>query len=238
MPGVNYVSSSLNRTKPAQADEEAYPRLPPGYVRRKSRGMFSYLKPPPPLLPEENNQLVENEEGQTQEEEPEIPQTRGKNDSQEGQRQQPTPRNSLPFVPPIIQPKGKLHSIDFGFSWAVPFTPARQEVEEPFGNSGKVHISRKDPFPASAHHLPWFMTWDNNSWPGKAESHLMKREEEPRHYHSIMSSPYRRVRKILGKNNISLLDLSLRPSQSRTHSPYKRQKDLNSKGQSAHVHRI
>ncbi|ALO69291.1 hypothetical protein CNG02515 [Cryptococcus deneoformans JEC21] len=215
MPGVNYVSSSLNRTKrkwSVQADEEAYPRIPSGYIRRKPRGMFAYLKPPPPLLGEENDQHVQQEEGQTQEEHLERPQASEKNDN------------------PIIQPKDKSQSIDFGFSWAVPFMPAQQKVEKPFGNNDKAHTSRKNSFLPGAHHLPWFMTWDNNTWPGKTGDHLMECEEEPQHYHSTISSPDRRVRKILAKNNVFQLDLSLRPSQSRTYSPYKRQRDLDSKG--------
>lgn len=160
-----------NRTKrkwSVQADEEAYPRIPSGYIRRKPRGMFAYLKPPPPLLGEENDQHVQQEEGQTQEEHLERPQASEKNDN------------------PIIQPKDKSQSIDFGFSWAVPFMPAQQKVEKPFGNNDKAHTSRKNSFLPGAHHLPWFMTWDNNTWPGKTGDHLMECEEEPQHYHSTI----------------------------------------------------
>lgn len=130
--------------------------------------MFAYLKPPPPLLGEENDQHVQQEEGQTQEEHLERPQASEKNDN------------------PIIQPKDKSQSIDFGFSWAVPFMPAQQKVEKPFGNNDKAHTSRKNSFLPGAHHLPWFMTWDNNTWPGKTGDHLMECEEEPQHYHSTI----------------------------------------------------
>ncbi|TYJ58050.1 hypothetical protein B9479_001144 [Cryptococcus floricola] len=49
MPGVNYVSSSLNRTrrKNKTPAEDSYPRLPPGYLSLKPRGMFAYLNPNP-----------------------------------------------------------------------------------------------------------------------------------------------------------------------------------------------
>ncbi|KIR41936.1 hypothetical protein I307_00394 [Cryptococcus deuterogattii 99/473] len=180
MPGINYVSSSLNRTKrkwSAQADEEAYPRLPHGYVRRKPRGMFAYLKPPPPLLREENDEVYKDAEGQTQEEELELPWPSQKNERQEDSRQ-PTPRK------PTIQPKVNTQPIDFGFSWAVPLNPAQQRVKEPFGNSGKLNNSREDRLP-SAHRLPWFMAWEN-TWPKKADSQSREREEKPQHCYSAM----------------------------------------------------
>lgn len=139
--------------------------------------MLAYLKPPPPLLREENDEVYDDAEGQIQEEELELHETSQKNERQEDPRQ-PTPRK------PIIQPKVNTQSIDFGFSWAVPLSPAQQRVKAPFGNSGKVNNSREDRLP-SAHSLPWFMVWED-TWIGKADSQSRGREEKPQHYHSTM----------------------------------------------------
>lgn len=139
--------------------------------------MFAYLKPPPPLLREENDEVYKDAEGQTQEEELELPWPSQKNERQEDSRQ-PTPRK------PTIQPKVNTQPIDFGFSWAVPPNPAQQRVKEPFGNSGKLNNSREDRLP-SAHRLPWFMAWEN-TWPKKADSQSREREEKPQHCYSAM----------------------------------------------------
>ncbi|ODN85444.1 hypothetical protein L198_07525 [Cryptococcus wingfieldii CBS 7118] len=177
MPGVNYVSSSLNRTrrKNKTPAEDSYPRLPPGYLSLKPRGMFAYLNPNP------NHDSLDLSDDLTRgaaeiQVKPECVEVEDWN--QEGGKKgrlherEPLRHNAQTASEAQRQPASKL---DFGFSWskhALSSTTSRESLSEPYdvhpvskgshakhvrGGEGGSNKRRKEGDDGSKE--PWFLKW-------------------------------------------------------------------------------
>ncbi|ODN83489.1 hypothetical protein L202_01625 [Cryptococcus amylolentus CBS 6039] len=197
MPGVNYVSSSLNRTrrKNKTPAEDSYPRLPPGYLSLKPRGMFAYLNPNP------NHDSMDHSDDLTRcaagsQVRSECVEAEDKN-QEGGKKGRLHERELLQHDAQTVskaqrQPASKL---DFGFSWskhALSSTTSRGSLSEPYD----VHLVSKG---SHAEHVrgggggfnkrtkagdngnkePWFLKWKAGEQQGQHRKESLVRLLSP-----------------------------------------------------------